>query len=105
MKHDLIIGKYTLESITNGMYASPLDFYREYIQNAVDSIDDAISDALEPNEEYEIAINIVLYFLLFYYFVLVYKLINIQYEKIILHKRGQNWTRFCLCISISHLGY
>lgn len=58
MKHDLIIGKYTLESITNGMYASPLDFYREYIQNAVDSIDDAISDALESNEEYEIAINI-----------------------------------------------
>ena len=53
MKHDLIIGKYTLESITNGMYASPLDFYREYIQNAVDSIDDAISNALEPNEEYE----------------------------------------------------
>ena len=39
MEHKLIVGKYTLESLTNGMYASPLDMYREYIQNAVDSFD------------------------------------------------------------------
>ena len=43
MEHLITIGKYTLESLTNGMYASPLDMYREYIQNAVDSLDEAIS--------------------------------------------------------------
>lgn len=42
MKHKFVVGKYTLESLTSGMYSSPLDLYREYIQNAVDSIDDAV---------------------------------------------------------------
>ena len=36
------IGKFTLETLTTGMYDSPKDIYREYIQNAVDSIDNAI---------------------------------------------------------------
>lgn len=58
MNNELVIGKYTLESLTNGMYASPLDLYREYIQNAVDSIDAAIADRLEINEYFEIAINL-----------------------------------------------
>lgn len=58
MNHEIVIGKYTLESLTNGMYASPLDLYREYIQNAVDSIDAAIADKLEINEYFEIAINL-----------------------------------------------
>lgn len=50
-KQEVIIGKYTLESLTNGMYSSPLDLYREYIQNAVDSIDDAItSNLMKPNK-------------------------------------------------------
>lgn len=47
MKRELIIGKYTLESLTNGMYASPLDMYREYIQNSVDSCDDAVGAGIE----------------------------------------------------------
>ena len=47
MKRELIIGKYTLESLTNGLYASPLDMYREYIQNAVDSFDEAIASGIE----------------------------------------------------------
>ena len=50
MKRELIIGKYTLESLTNGMYSSPLDMYREYIQNAVDSIDIAIEQGLISSE-------------------------------------------------------
>ena len=58
MNHELVIGKYTLESLTNGMYASPLDLYREYIQNAVDSIDAAIAEKLEKPEYFEIAINL-----------------------------------------------
>ena len=39
MNNSFIIGKYTLESLTNGMYANPFDLLREYVQNAVDSID------------------------------------------------------------------
>lgn len=46
MTHTFVVGKYTLESLTNGMYSSPMDLYREYIQNAVDSIDDAVRSGL-----------------------------------------------------------
>ena len=56
MKHELIIGKYTLESLTNGMYASPLDLYREYVQNSVDSIDDAASSGIEQLDKLNIQI-------------------------------------------------
>ena len=58
MEHELVIGKYTLESLTNGMYASPLDLYREYIQNAVDSIDAAVAEKLERQDYFEIVINL-----------------------------------------------
>lgn len=58
MKRDLIIGKYTLESLTNGMYASPLDMYREYIQNAVDSFDEAVEKSLEHIDKLHIEIRI-----------------------------------------------
>ena len=58
MNHELVIGKYTLESLTNGMYTSPLDMYREYIQNAVDSFDDAIANGLEIPEKLSINIQI-----------------------------------------------
>ena len=51
MKTEMVIGKYTLESLTNGMYSSPLDLYREYIQNAVDSIDEAITQGLIDYDE------------------------------------------------------
>lgn len=43
---DIKIGKFTLETLTTGMYDSPKDIYREYIQNAVDSIDNAINDGI-----------------------------------------------------------
>lgn len=58
IEHELVIGKYTLESLTNGMYASPLDLYREYIQNAVDSIDSAQYIKLERAKDLRIDINI-----------------------------------------------
>ena len=58
MNHEPVIGKYTLESLTNGMYASPFDLYREYIQNAVDSIDAAIAERLERPECFEIAVHL-----------------------------------------------
>lgn len=58
MKHGFVIGKYTLESLTNGLYASPLDMYREYIQNSVDSFDQAIKEGLELLAKLRIDISI-----------------------------------------------
>ena len=43
---NITIGKYTLETLTVGMYDSPKDLYREYIQNSADSIDLAIEQGL-----------------------------------------------------------
>lgn len=37
------IGKYTLESLTTGMYSEPKIVYREYIQNSVDSLEEAVN--------------------------------------------------------------
>lgn len=54
----VIIGKYTLESLTNGMYSNPQDLFREYIQNSVDSIDEAIRDGIIIKSQAEIQINI-----------------------------------------------
>lgn len=45
------VGKYTLESLTSGMYLDPIVLYREYIQNALDSIDEAVETGLFVNEE------------------------------------------------------
>lgn len=53
-----VVGKYTLESLTNGMYSSPLDLYREYIQNAVDSIDEAVRCGITQKNESRIDISI-----------------------------------------------
>lgn len=43
------VGKYTLESLTTGMYSDPKIVYREYIQNSVDSLENALLlGMLEP---------------------------------------------------------
>lgn len=39
---DVVVGKDILELLTGAMYTEPLTVYREYVQNAVDSIEDAI---------------------------------------------------------------
>lgn len=46
MHSTIVIGKHTLESLTSGMYAEPYVIYREYIQNCVDSIDNAVLSKL-----------------------------------------------------------
>ncbi len=46
MVHNLVIGKYTLESLTSGMYLTPLDLFREYVQNSADAIDTAIKEGV-----------------------------------------------------------
>lgn len=50
--NNIVIGKHTLESLTSGMYSDPYVVYREYIQNATDSIDDAFRQGLlDPGED------------------------------------------------------
>lgn len=38
---DIVIGKDILELLSSSMYVDPMTIYREYVQNAADSIDDA----------------------------------------------------------------
>jgi len=51
MSDNVIIGVNILETLTTGMYRDPLIIFREYIQNACDSIDEAIrSELFAPGE-------------------------------------------------------
>jgi hypothetical protein len=54
----VIVGQQMLEIITSGMYDNPLMIYREYIQNAVDSIDSAVCQGLLEIEDGQISIDI-----------------------------------------------
>lgn len=48
----IIIGKHTLESLTSGMYSNSYVVFREYLQNSVDSVDEAIkAGILTPGSE------------------------------------------------------
>ena len=53
---EISIGKFTLESLTTGMYSEPESCFREYIQNAVDAIDTAINEGLLTIDESRIEI-------------------------------------------------
>ena len=53
---EVSIGKFTLESLTTGMYNEPETCYREYIQNAVDSIDCAVEQGIIESAESRIEI-------------------------------------------------
>jgi hypothetical protein len=52
------IGKYTLESLTTGMYSDPKIIYREYIQNSVDSLEQAVESQLIEKQSMRIDIVI-----------------------------------------------
>lgn len=43
---EISIGKFTLESLTTGMYSDARIVYREYIQNSVDSLEEAVNNQL-----------------------------------------------------------
>lgn len=45
-KSNVFIGKDVIELVGNAMYLEPLTVYREYIQNSVDAVDDAIRAGL-----------------------------------------------------------
>lgn len=55
---EIVIGKHTLESLTTGMYSDPFVIYREYIQNAADSIDSAIESGILCEGEDRIDVNL-----------------------------------------------
>jgi molecular chaperone HtpG len=51
LNHDIVIGKDILELLSSSMYVDPMAIYREYVQNAADSIDEARrAGFLEPHE-------------------------------------------------------
>ena len=55
----ITVGKFTLESLTTGMYSEPLTVFREYIQNSCDSIDLAVKKGiLKDRKEGNINIQI-----------------------------------------------
>lgn len=58
MGTEVVIGKYTLESLTTGMYTNPFIIYREYVQNAADGIDEAVRFGLISYEQSYIRIYI-----------------------------------------------
>lgn len=53
---EIEIGKFTLESLTTGMYSDPASCYREYIQNAVDSLDTALAQGIMQADQFRIEI-------------------------------------------------
>ena len=56
---NVLIGKNIIEILTTGMYHNPLVIYREYIQNSVDAINDAVArDVLESIEHGEVYVKI-----------------------------------------------
>lgn len=58
MNNNIVIGKHTLESLTSGMYSDPYVVFREYIQNAADSIDDAYKAKLLVKGNDRISISV-----------------------------------------------
>ena len=48
--NDIVIGKDVLELLSGAMYADPMCIFREYVQNAVDSIEEAESQDLFKDE-------------------------------------------------------
>jgi len=52
------VGKHLLESITTGMYDNSLCIFREYIQNATDALDEAISKGLVTKDSARIDVHV-----------------------------------------------
>lgn len=52
------VGKDVLELLSSSMYIDPLTIYREYVQNAIDSIDEAVEQGIRKPERARITIRI-----------------------------------------------
>jgi hypothetical protein len=55
---EILVGKDILELLAGAMYADPLTIFREYVQNAADSIDVARDAGLEGDEELGVVITL-----------------------------------------------
>jgi Histidine kinase-, DNA gyrase B-, and HSP90-like ATPase len=56
---EIIIGKDILELLSSSMYVDPMAIYREYIQNAADSIDEARANGqIDSNEPGKVTVDI-----------------------------------------------
>jgi hypothetical protein len=53
---EIVVGKDVLELFAGAMYAEPLSTFREYMQNAADSVDDARKLGLEENPHADVSI-------------------------------------------------
>jgi hypothetical protein len=57
--YEVFVGKDVLELLSSSMYVNPLSIFREYVQNATDAIDDAVTVGLFPSiDEGRIEINV-----------------------------------------------
>lgn len=54
---DIRIGKDVIEILTSGMYVSPITVFREYVQNAADSIDALYSDKLHSRNRRSVEVT------------------------------------------------
>ncbi|MCY4148468.1 MAG: ATP-binding protein [Gammaproteobacteria bacterium] len=56
---NIFVGKGMLELLSNAMYINPLTLFREYVQNAVDAIDDAVAkNHIKSFQEGHISVNL-----------------------------------------------
>jgi len=58
MSQDFKFGKKILNTLTTGMYKNAMFIYREYIQNAVDAVDDAIEQGVPCPEGFQIHVKV-----------------------------------------------
>ena len=56
--HEVVIGKDILELLSTSMYVDPMTVYREYIQNASDSIDEARATGVLPASGGEVQVSV-----------------------------------------------
>jgi hypothetical protein len=59
LENEVVVGKDILELVSSSMYVDPMAIYREYVQNAADSIDEARAESLlRPDEPGRVTIKI-----------------------------------------------
>ena len=59
LANEVVIGKDILELLSSSMYVDPMAIYREYVQNAADSIDEArAAGQIVPDGSGEVKIDI-----------------------------------------------
>lgn len=57
LKEEVVIGKDILDLITSSMYVNPLNVYREYVQNSIDAIDQAVDGNLPFENSPQVSIK------------------------------------------------